>query len=120
MLAAGLHHRTPRFDERSGSRNWSVLVGNRLTLLVGVLLILMGFVAGRASDRDETVVTVQVSSADHEVMEGYFALGDSMTLMAKPGSDVYRFLGRQRGRKIKITMTEEGGPTLSRLQRDGR
>lgn len=80
-------------------------------------LILLGLSVGRANDRDEAVLTVQVSSADHETQEGYFSLGDSATVIAKPGSDLYRFLARQRGRKIKVTLTENGGPALSRLQR---
>ena len=62
-----------------------------------VALLLLGFSIGRASDKDETVVTVQVNSADHEVQEGYFALGEQATVMVKPGSDLYQFLSRQRG-----------------------
>jgi hypothetical protein len=44
-------------------------------------------------------------------------LGDSTTVMAKPGSDVYKFLARQRGRKVKIVLSEAGGTELSRLER---
>ena len=51
-------------------------------------------------------MTVQVSSADHEVQEGYFALGEQATVIVKPGSDLYGFLSRQRGRKVKIVLTE--------------
>ena len=84
---------------------------------VTLALILLGFGIGRASDRDEAVVTVQVSSADHELQEGYFSLGDSATVVAKPGSDLYKFLTRQRGRKVKVVLTEASGPELSRLER---
>ena len=80
-------------------------------------LLLVGLSVGRASDRDEAVLTVQVSSADHEVEEGYFSLGDNATLMVKPGTDLYRFLSRQRGHKVKVLLTEEGGRDLSRLER---
>ena len=55
------------------------------------------------------ILTVQVSSADHEIQEGYFTLGDSTTVMVKPGSDLYKFLARQRGRKVKIVLSEAGG-----------
>jgi hypothetical protein len=51
------------------------------------------------------------------VQEGYFSLGDNVTVMAKPGSDLYRFLSRQRGRKIKIQLSEAAVPELSRLER---
>jgi hypothetical protein len=80
-------------------------------------LVLLGLSIGRASDRDETTVTVQVTAADHELDEGYFSLGDSVTLMVKPGSDLHRFLTRQRGRKVKISLTDATTPELSRLER---
>jgi hypothetical protein len=80
-------------------------------------LLVAGISLGRAYDRDETVLTIQVSSADHEMEEGYFSLGDSATVMVKPGSDLYRFLARQRGHKVKIVLQESSGPELSRLER---
>jgi hypothetical protein len=85
--------------------------------LLIVALVLLAIGIGRASDKDEAVVTVQVTSADHELEEGYFSLGTSGTLMVKPGSDLYRFLCRQRGRKVKIVLSEAEGPELSRLER---
>lgn len=81
-------------------------------------LLVIGFGIGRASDRDETTLTVQVSSADHEQVEGYFSLGDSATVLAKPGSELYRFLTRQRGHRVTIVLQESGGPALSKLERD--
>ena len=88
-----------------------------MAALITLALIVAAFAVGRASDRDETVMTVQVSSADHELLEGYFTLGDSATVMAKRGSALYNFLSRQRGRKIKVVLTESSGPELSRLDR---
>jgi hypothetical protein len=88
-----------------------------LTASVTLALILFAFAVGRATDRDEAIMTVQVSSADHELQEGYFTLGDSATVVAKPGSDLYKFLSRQRGRKVKVVLSEAGGHELSRLER---
>jgi hypothetical protein len=88
-----------------------------LTACSILVLLLVGITAGRAYDRDETVLTVQVSSADHEMEEGYFSLGENATVMVKPGSDLYRFLSRQRGHKVKILLQESRGPELSRLER---
>ena len=68
-------------------------------------------------DRDETVVTAQVSSAEHETAEGYFSLGPDATVLAKPGTDLYRFLARQNGHKVRITLTLVGGQELSRLEK---
>ena len=88
-----------------------------MAALVTLMLVVAAFAVGRASDRDEAVMTVQVSSADHELLEGYFTLGDSATVMAKKGSALYNFLSRQRGKKIKLVLTESSGPELSRLDR---
>ena len=88
-----------------------------MAALITLALVVAAFAVGRASDRDETVMTVQVSSADHELLEGYFTLGDSATVMAKRGSALYNFLSRQRGRKIKVVLTGSSGPELSRLDR---
>lgn len=88
-----------------------------MTAWMALALVLLGLSVGRASDRDETTVTVQVSSADHELQEGYFTLGDSVTVMVKPGSEIHRFLTRQRGRKVKISLSEATTPTLSKLER---
>ena len=82
------------------------------------VLLLAAFATARANDHDEAVITVQVSAAEHELAEGYFSLGDSATVMAKPGSDLYQFLARQRGHRVTITLVENGGRQLSRL--DGR
>jgi hypothetical protein len=84
---------------------------------VTLAIILTALTVGRASDRDETVLTVQVSSADHELQEGYFTLGDSATVFVKPGSSLYSFLSRQRGKKVKLVLTDASGPELSRLER---
>ena len=82
------------------------------------LLVLLALTGLRASDREETVLTVQVSSAEHEAAEGYFSLGDTATVMAKPGSDLYRFLSRHRGRSIKITLAENTSRQLSRIDKE--
>jgi len=92
-------------------------VRNVMAAWLTLVLILLALSIGRASDRDETTVTVHVSSADHEIVEGYFTLGDSMTMMVKPGSELHRFLSRQRGRKVKITLSDATVPELSRLDR---
>lgn len=87
-----------------------------VTCLV-LALLLVGFMVGRASDRDEAMLTAQVTSADHEAQEGYFTLGESATIVAKPNSALYKFLARQRGRKVKVVFTEAETPELSRLDR---
>ena len=90
-----------------------------MTAWMVLALFLVGISIGRAAERekDETVVTVQVSSADHELQEGYFALGEQATVMVKPGSDLYQFLSRQRGKKVRIVLTEATPIELSKIER---
>ena len=84
-------------------------------LMAGFLLL--GVSVGRAFDLDETVINVDVNSAEHELQEGYFALGEQGTVLAKPGSDLFRFLSRQRGHKVKIVLTKADSRGLARLPR---
>ena len=88
--------------------------------LVGWLVVaalLLGLSIGRAADGDETAFTAKVSSADHETDEGYFSLGKDATVLAKPGTDLHRFLARQNGREVRITLTLVDGRQLSKLER---
>jgi hypothetical protein len=95
-------------------------VCNRLAaglVLALALTLLAGLHLAHANERDETVLTVVVSSAEHEAQEGYFSLGDTATVMVKPGSDLYKFLSRHRGKKIRISLTDAGRAGLPTLDR---
>ena len=88
--------------------------------MIGVMMmaaLLLGWGLGRAADTNETTMTVQISSADHETDEGYFSLGKDATVMAKPGTDLHSFLSRQNGRQVRVTLTMVGGQKLSKLER---
>ena len=86
-------------------------------MVLAAMLVLAGYGLGRASDKDQAVVTVKVTSADHEVQEGYFSLGEATTVMVKPGTDLYQFLARHRDRTITVTLTESSTRQLSRIDR---
>jgi hypothetical protein len=79
--------------------------------------LLLGLSIGRAADRDETTLTAQISSAEHETEEGYFSLGADATVLAKPGTELQRFLARQNGHKVRVTVTLVGADQLSKLER---
>jgi hypothetical protein len=104
-------------EARSEETSEEKVVRKLMAALITLILVLAAFSLGRASDRDEAVMTVQVSSADHELLEGYFTLGDTATVMARKGSPLFNFLSRQRGKKVKLVLTESSGPELSRLDR---
>ena len=91
----------------------------RKLLVVGCLVssVAGSFAAGQAAGREDAALTVQVTSADHEVEEGYFSLGTDATLMVKPGTPLYRFLVRRRGEQVTITFGDAARPALSRLER---
>jgi hypothetical protein len=109
-FSAGIRRRLP-----SGWRSRTVKIATTVWLMIALLLIGVG--VGRAFDGDETIINVEVNSADHELQEGYFALGEQGTVLAKPGSDLYRFLIRQRGQKVRIVLTPSDKREVSRLQR---
>lgn len=88
-----------------------------MTAWLALALLLVGASIGRAFGSDETVLTVQVNAADHEIQEGYFALGEQGTVMVKPGSDLQRFLSRHRGDRVKIVLTKSDNRELSKIER---
>jgi hypothetical protein len=100
-------------------------VRSTLKVWLTIAALLLGFSAGLVfgpsaaalAKADETVINVEVSSAEHELQEGYFALGEQGTVLAKPGSDLYMFLSRQRGQKVKIVLSKPDSRELARLPR---
>lgn len=102
---------------RRGRRTGVIDVRMVMLAWLVLALLLLGLSVGRASDRDETALTVQVTSADHEQIEGYFSLGENATVVAKPGTELFRFLTRHRGHKVRIILEEATGPQLSRIER---
>jgi hypothetical protein len=105
-----------RMDIHAGERGTG-FVRRMATVLIVLAVVLASYLVGRASEREETTITVQVTSADHEVEEGYFSLGDGAALMVRPGTEIYRFLSRQKGQNIRITLTETARPEPSRIER---
>ena len=82
-----------------------------------VAALLLGLSLGRAADTNETTMTVQISSADHETDEGYFSLGKDATVMAKPGTELHQFLARQKGRQGPSDTDARRRRQLSRIER---
>ena len=85
-----------------------------------VAALLLGLSIGRAADGNETTMTVQVSSAEHETDEGYFSLGKDATVMAKPGTELHRFLARQNGKPGPASRSRIGRRPSSSRKLDAR
>lgn len=70
-----------------------------------VAAVLLGVLGGAAAaSLDETTIVAEVSAADHEAEEGYFTLGEGATVIAKPGSELFRFLASHRGQKVRLVI----------------
>jgi hypothetical protein len=106
---------TPDGPLRAASPMTAIRLGAMVSIVVALLVA--SYMVGKASGPDETTLTVQVSSADHEMEEGYFSLGDSATVMVKPGTDLYRFLAGKRGHAVRITLSDAARPAPSTLER---
>jgi hypothetical protein len=70
-------------------------------LLLALLLVGAGVATGYAM-ADETVVIAEITAADHEVEEGYFALGQKATLIAQPGTKLHGWLANHRGQRVRV------------------
>ena len=51
-----------------------------------IALLLIGVGVGRAYGTDETIINVEINSADHELQEGYFALGEQGPFSRSPAA----------------------------------
>jgi hypothetical protein len=74
--------------------SWTVVAA------VGLLVGLLG--AAGAAGLNEAAVVAQLTAADHEIEEGYFSIGEGATVIAKPGSDLHRWLSAHRGQKVRL------------------
>lgn len=68
-------------------------------------LILVGLSATAYTKTDDTTVVAELTAADHEVDEGYFALGQKATLIAPPGSRLHDWLTTHRGQRVRVLIT---------------
>jgi hypothetical protein len=72
-------------------------------LVVAVVGLVVGVLGGAAAaGLNAAAVVAQLTAADHEVDEGYFSLGDGATVIAKPGSELHRWLSDHRGQKVRL------------------
>jgi hypothetical protein len=91
-------------------------------LVGGVLLalVLFGFAAAaqtRSEEATETTVVADLTAADHEVAEGYFALGQKASLIAPPGTPLHDWLNENRGRRVRVHITVVEEPVTARLKK---
>jgi hypothetical protein len=52
----------------------------------------------------DAVVEGNVTAAEHEINEGYFAIGQETTVVAKPGSGLHDWLSRHNGQRIVLRL----------------
>lgn len=92
--------------------------------LAAVCLVagLYGGVTAEVSAPSEATVVGTVTAAEHEVAEGYFTMGEEATVVARPGSDLHRWLAAHRGQTVRlvVTQTRDGDNDPSRRPGTGR
>jgi hypothetical protein len=70
-------------------------------------LVVLGF--GRlVAQEDRWEHAAQVSATYQEADEGYFSFGQDAMVVAKPGSDLQKWLKSRVGRRMKLTIEPEG------------
>lgn len=80
-------------------RGWLVWTG--LALLV---MAFSAFGAFTLHAEDAMTVTGQVSATDQEADEGYFAVGHETMIVARPGSDLHKWLRGHAGQRVTLTL----------------
>jgi hypothetical protein len=70
-------------------------------ILLALFLVSVGVATGYTM-ADETVVVGEITAADHEAEEGYFALGQKATLIAQPGTKLHGWLANHRGQRVRV------------------
>jgi hypothetical protein len=77
--------------------------GMRRQALCVVVGLVFGALGGAmASGLDETAVIAKLTSADHEVEEGYFSVGEAAEVVARPGSALHQWLSAHRDQKVRL------------------
>jgi hypothetical protein len=77
----------------------------RKQLMVWLLLALtMMGLTWTASAQQGTVLTGLLSATDVEMEEGYFALGQELMVVAKPGSPFHKWLSAHKDQRVVLTL----------------
>lgn len=78
-------------------------VGRFILAWTILALLLFSFALG-LSAYDTAIVTGQLTATDQEADEGYFALGMEAAIVAKPGSELHRWLTSHAGQRLKLSL----------------
>jgi hypothetical protein len=79
-------------------------VGRALLLWVLLALALLGLGVMAA---DGVTVKGRIDGTEQEKEEGYFAIGPETMVVAKPGSDLHKWLQSQAGRQVTLTLQSD-------------
>ncbi len=78
----------------------------RVKIILGFLLaIVLGL--GVLWAQDGFVVSGHVSATDSEVDEGYFGIGQEISIIARPGTGAHAWLKAHTGQRIRVTLEAE-------------
>ena len=76
----------------------------RLVAWFAALILFGAISAAVAAGLDETTLVAELTAADHEADEGYFSIGEEATVVARPGTELHRWLSAHRGQKVRLVV----------------
>ena len=71
-------------------------------------LLVVGLLGLGLQASDSLDVVGQVSASEPDIEEGYFAVGQNVMLIAKPGTDLHKWMEAHIGENLRITVQVEG------------
>lgn len=81
----------------------------RFMLAWTFLALVLFALALELSAHDTVVVTGRLTATVQEAQEEYSALGMDAAIVAKPGSELHRWLGTHEGQRLKFTLEPHVG-----------
>lgn len=78
---------------------------SRLIVWTWLVVALLGL-GLQASDSIDA--TGQISASEPDTEEGYFAVGQNVMLIAKPGTDLHKWMAGHIGQNVRISVQVEG------------
>ena len=78
-----------------------------LTIACVLLALVLLGLSIRTDAHEGSVIAGVVSAADHEALEGYFAIGQETAVVVKPGSGLHQWLNGHKGQRVTLKIETE-------------
>jgi hypothetical protein len=75
-------------------------------MLAWIVFAVVLFMLGTLRAQQGLEISGQVTATEQEADEGYFAVGQEATVLAKPGTGMHQWLRSQVGQKVTISLAK--------------